>query len=144
MTHTDPRQLLVLHRSPLLRGVSLAAIEALLASIPVVRCASDANLFERGEPAEEAFLILEGRCEVALTTAPGREQRRRILEPGEFVGELGLFTGGRRTATARAVEPLVMLRLTREQLLELLRAWPEVALALLRTLSERLVEAEGP
>ncbi len=58
----------------------------------------------QGEPAREAFLISEGRCKV-VQHAEGQAEGRllRELGPGDAFGELGVFTGGPRSASVIAL-----------------------------------------
>lgn len=106
-------------------------------------------LFHHGDPASALFLITQGLVAVRLTTEDGNVVTVDIATPGEVLGELALLRpGGRRSATALALEPVVALAVDRSVFDELRREVPRVTELLLdlladriRYLDERLVEA---
>jgi thiosulfate dehydrogenase (quinone) large subunit len=72
-----------------------------------------AILMRQGDPADVLYLIETGRAEVVITPRTSEERVVGHVGPGDPVGELGLLTGEPRTATVRAVEPVVALALPR-------------------------------
>lgn len=107
-------------------------------------------LFHEGDPSESLHLIDSGRVAVRVGTAMGDTATLVVLGPGEVLGELSLVddAGGRRTATAVALERVETLTLHRDAFDELRREHPTVerflvaALAAqIRRLSSHLVEA---
>lgn len=134
---------LALRRSSVLAGVPDASIESLLSAGSLERCSAGYRLFAAGDPGDEVFFILDGSFEIGLRSASGASQARRVQGAGELLGEIALFTHGRRSADATCRDAAVFLRIGRDIFLELLASWPQIALALLRTLSERLIEAEA-
>jgi len=68
-------------------------------------------LFQEGDEAEGAYVLLSGRCAVS----EGGE-RVDVIEPGELFGEIAGFGGGRRTATVTALVPSEVLLLSADQL----------------------------
>jgi len=59
-------------------------------------------LFKQGQPGDSAYLLVEGRMEVAICV-PGQKNRCvALLEAKTILGEIGLMLGGLRTATATA------------------------------------------
>jgi voltage-gated potassium channel len=76
-----------------------------------------ATLVARGEPADALFLIERGRARVCGSA---------MLGPGDWFGEIGLLTGGRRTADVVAATPMRLLRLTGELFQRHLHPLPDV------------------
>ena len=64
-----------------------------------------------------------------------------VLGINELFGELGVLTNSPRSATIRARGKLVALRITDEMFLKLLAENPEVALDVMRQLSDKLVRS---
>ena len=95
-------------------------------------------IFREGDdPRDEAFLVHAGRIEVHKRV--GRENRvLHILVKGELLGELGLFGGGPRSATAVAVEPVTLVVIPAKRLNKLVRTNPALAVAIIRDLSVKL------
>ena len=65
-------------------------------------------IVKQGSTARSAFIIQRGRCEV-LRKGPGTTLRRvRVLKKGDVFGETALFGSGARTASVRAVGPVLV------------------------------------
>ena len=95
-------------------------------------------LIERGQVGAGMFVIEEGEMVVDLGN---REIRRG---PGDYVGEMALFTeGGRRNARVRTATPVRCLAIARSDFDELIEDHPQIASAMLRVLAERLAETDA-
>jgi energy-coupling factor transporter ATP-binding protein EcfA2 len=60
------------------------------------------NIVTQGEMADRFFIITRGEVEIFLTHPDGQEIVVDRLKQGQYFGEIGLLTGGTRTATVRA------------------------------------------
>ena len=80
------------------------------------------ELYEPGQPivregdvGRSMYLIQSGSVEVVRATPNGGEERLAVLSAGEHFGEVAVLQDVRRTATVRALEPLAVLRISRDQ-----------------------------
>jgi CRP/FNR family transcriptional regulator, cyclic AMP receptor protein len=89
-------------------------------------------LTKKGESGGDFFIILEGNAEVE---AP---DRKRTLSPGDFFGEIALLDNGPRTATVKAVTPMRCLVLGYEQFRDVLHQNGDIAVKVLRAVTQRL------
>ncbi len=87
------------------------------------------------------FIIVTGQVKVYLTGVDGREAILALLKEGEFFGEMSLLDGEPRSASVKAVENSKILMVRREDFLEELRKFPDVALEMLAEISRRLRKA---
>ena len=62
-------------------------------------------LFNEADEAHELFVVLSGRIAIANVAMDGRESVVALMEDGDLFGEMPLFDGRGRSATARALEP---------------------------------------
>jgi voltage-gated potassium channel len=90
-------------------------------------------LIEVGQPGSGMFVLEEGTVEVR--TPDGRSWE---LGPGEFFGELALLTDQPRKARVQAKTPVRCLAISRSDLSRLLEAEPQIAVAMLPKLAERV------
>jgi CRP-like cAMP-binding protein len=90
-------------------------------------------LVEVGQPGSGMFVLEEGTVEVH--TPDGGEWE---LGPGEFFGELALLTDHPRIARIRAKTPVRCLAISRMDFSKLLQEEPEIAVAMLPTLAQRI------
>jgi Cyclic nucleotide-binding domain/FHA domain len=96
-------------------------------------------IFREGETSAEMYVILDGAIE--LERQVGAESRIvGRLDPGDFFGETSLLADGPREVTAKATTDYRILKLDRDTVGQLVREEPEIAMRLLRRLSERLRE----
>jgi CRP-like cAMP-binding protein len=99
-------------------------------------------IFHEGAPANgEAFLVHEGKVEIRRSMA-GEERVLRTLGKGDLLGELALFRDAPRSAAAVAVDSVVLLVIPASRLEAMVRTNPGLALALIRQLASRMMEAE--
>jgi CRP/FNR family transcriptional regulator, cyclic AMP receptor protein len=93
-------------------------------------------VFWQDDPGDAMFVLLEGSVKLTVCSKDGELiELHRHDAPATF-GELAILDGGRRSASAEAVERSTLLAVTRTQLLRLLRTEEQVAEALLRMLGK--------
>jgi len=97
------------------------------------------TIFYQGSPSDCAFIISSGSVEIIETTLEGQKVIGQLTE-NEIFGEMGLIDGQPRSATARALEDLVVFVMTRVSFDKLARENPEALLPILKVLSSRLRE----
>ena len=98
-------------------------------------------IFRQGDAAVgEAYLVHRGRVEVS-TEVRGRRRVLRTLVKGDLLGEVALFRDAPHSATAVAVEPVVLLAIPAHRLEILVRTNPSLAIALIRQLARMAASA---
>ena len=100
----------------------------------------ESEIFSGGQEARTFYLVLSGTVKVYLLSSEGREQILHILGPGNLVAEAAVFGGGIYPASAMSTEDARLLGIQRDRLLELVREDPELALAMIGGLVQRLRE----
>ncbi|MBI3980205.1 MAG: cyclic nucleotide-binding domain-containing protein [Chloroflexi bacterium] len=126
----------------LFRGVSAKELERLERVARPRQFAAGETIVREGETGIALFVVLSGKVRVTQQTGAGQERELRTIGPGGAFGEMALLGERPRTATVTAVEPTECLALHRRHFLDELRQSPEIAIRLLETLSQRLVDAE--
>lgn len=111
---------------------------------------SSSRSFEKGEMIYRAgdkggtlFVLHTGRVKLFRLKANGKEQVLRLVEPGEFFGELSLFSYLPLTDNAQALKATTMCVLQGERLKELMAKYPSIAFKVMDELSRRLEKAEN-
>ena len=95
-------------------------------------------VFVQGEPGERCFVIVSGTIKISAYHPDGREAVLAVLGPGDVFGELALFGQAERSADATALEDAEVLSLDADGLDASIRTHPEIGLALLHVLGQRL------
>lgn len=89
------------------------------------------------------FILYTGRVKISRLNANGREQVIRVIGPGEFIGELSLFSSLPFTDNAQVLEKTTMCMIQGAKLKELMAKYPSIAFKVLDELSQRLERAEN-
>ena len=99
------------------------------------------TLFYAGAPADELFLISDGRVRL-LKRARGIERTPAVFGAGELVGEEALLRGAHRSAAAEAIEPVTALVIESDTFRALARKRPDIGEGAMEQLVRRLRRAE--
>ncbi len=100
------------------------------------------QIFSRGDPGTELYMLLEGRVRLSIISLDGRELAFAHAAPGDIFGEIATLDGGARTADATAVSAAKALTLTRPQINTLVETSPQFAKAAIDLLCRRLREGD--
>jgi serine/threonine protein kinase len=115
---------------------SAADLRFLLAHSEVLRLSAGEYVFREGEPGEHVYLIRRGRVEILSELATVR--RIALRGRGELIGEMALLDTGVRSASARALEDVVLRCLGRETFEGFLDDHPRLGRRLSQLLSQRI------
>jgi len=127
----------LLAKGSLFSKLSESELDTLVQVSRVKKLRAREELFHKGDPGSQVYLISKGRLKVITTSAEGDDVVFSIMAPGEVFGELALLSSGRRTATVTAIEASELIVLDRREFLPFLRAHPEAAIRLLEVLAYR-------
>lgn len=96
-----------------------------------------------GERSDQLFIVHKGKVKVYRLSKTGREQLVRVLLPGDFSGELALFSDSQHDSYAEVVETSHICTMSRSDLHQLLLQHPTIALHVLKEVSTRLKMSEN-
>jgi hypothetical protein len=121
------------------RSMSPQSLEALAASASEERITSGTTLIQEGDEADDFFVITSGTMEVLAAGEAGTTVVKvRDLGAGDYAGEIGLIEKMPRTATVRATEDCVVLRIKGDDFLEFVNQSPARSGALFAGIAGRL------
>ncbi len=89
-------------------------------------------LFNDGDPGDGLFIVYSGSVRIfkVIDTETGEEKSLALRCSGEYLGEMTLIEGSPRSAAARADSDSVILKITRDDFIRLLREYPQAAIRL--------------
>jgi len=125
---------------PLFRRVSEGDLEELATHLIERRFPKNATVVEEGLPGDYMYVIREGRVKVTKASEDGREKIMNFLEKGAFFGDMALLGNETRSASVKTLEESVLLALSRRDFIDLLRQSPDLSLAVIEELANRLRE----
>lgn len=89
------------------------------------------------------YVLHSGKVKISRLNINGKEQVLRIVEPGEFMGELTLLSNTPLTDNAEVLEKTLMCMIDGYKLKELMNKYPSIAFKVMEVLSKRLEQAES-
>ena len=100
-------------------------------------------IYHEGEPLDYLYIVHRGRVKIYKLCESSKEQLLRILEPGEFMGELALFTEKMMDSYAETIEKSEICAIHRNDFQKLMKTHPTIPFKILSEFSERLDETEN-
>jgi CRP/FNR family transcriptional regulator len=107
------------------------------------RYAKGEAVYRAGDRKGVLYIIHTGSVRLYRLSGDGKEQVVRTAGPGEFLGELSLFSPLATTDYADAAEDAELCTIDGRRLKELMAAHPSIALKVMEELSRRLEDAES-
>lgn len=134
----SPMTLEALRTVPLFASLADEAATELRDLLRVRALPAGTLLFKRGDRGDAMYLIEGGAVRIYIIDEDGDEVTLAELEQGDFFGEMALVDGKPRVAFAQVTGEARLAELRREDFLSFVRRNPEVALAMVSAISERL------
>jgi uncharacterized membrane protein len=94
-------------------------------------------IFRQGDEGSSLFIIEDGGVEISYGEGKAKVSLASLFT-GQYFGELSLFDGAPRSATATAAKTSRLIRLDRDDLVDFVNKNPAAALRIIAEMSERL------
>jgi CRP/FNR family cyclic AMP-dependent transcriptional regulator len=132
----------VLSRAETLEPLSEEDLRGLLRRSLDTHLQPGETFFTPEDTSERLFILKKGRVRI-FKTSEGRELTLAEIEPGMIFGEMALTAQRLRGSYAQAIEPSVLISMSRTDLEHIIEENPQVGNRLLQLLSERLAAYES-
>ena len=126
-----------LRRMPLFAEIEPAKLKLLAFMSERVGFDDGKLLCRQGDPADAAYLIIEGEVDVVLE-GPAAPLTVATLGKNEIVAEVAILCDVPRNATLRAKGRVVALRISKDPFMRMVREFPTMAVSIMRDLAQRL------
>jgi CRP/FNR family transcriptional regulator, cyclic AMP receptor protein len=132
----------VLSRAETLDPLSEEDLRGLLERKRDINLDSGETFFSPEDTSEKLFILKKGRVRI-FRQSEGRELTLAEIEPGMIFGEMALTAQRLRGSYAQAIEPSVLISMSRTDLEHIIEENPQVGNRLVHLLSERLAAYES-
>jgi CRP-like cAMP-binding protein len=127
----------LLERTPMFAGLSHAELDE-LAKVAVPRSYEGGQVvFREGDDGDTCFVIRKGAVKITREHG-GRTIALAELRVGDMFGELSMFGGEVRSASAQALEPTQAVALLAGDIKRLLTGNPDIAFKMLEAMADRV------
>jgi len=122
---------------PLFESLTQDDLNGLTIRLEEVEYAAGDTIFCQGDEGSSLLVIEDGAVEIAYGEGLGKVVLTTLFN-GQYFGELSLFDGAPRSATATAVKPTRLIRLDRDDLVDFVHKNPAAALRIIEEMGDRL------
>jgi|GEM_PF-917109 hypothetical protein len=109
-------KVLMLSRVPMFQNIPVSMLPNLARDVEVRRYVAGAPLFHRGEPAQDMYVLQEGAAQAVVDTG-NHEKIVGKISAGEVIGELGVLTYQKRSASIKISSDYAILIVVKGDLL---------------------------
>jgi CRP-like cAMP-binding protein len=109
-----------------------------LARSRLIRARKGTAILSKGDTSSDVFFVLEGRLQVLLYSANGREVSLRDLAEGDMFGEMAAIDGEGRSASIVALDDSRLMAMSRTDFRAAIEASTDAAMWLLGQLTARI------
>ncbi len=132
------RRLAAIKAVDVFQGLTDAERDILAGRLSATPFSAGEPLMRQGAVADWLYILYKGSAEVRVHSGDnGSFKTVKTLGPGDFIGEMGLFTGEPRSATVVAAGDVGCYRLDREGFRGVLASRPEIAESIASLLAKR-------
>ncbi|HEX5563916.1 MAG TPA: Crp/Fnr family transcriptional regulator [Sporosarcina sp.] len=100
------------------------------------------TIYHAGNISDGLYIVHKGRVKIYRLSENGKEQLVRILGPGDFTGELSLFSETEHDAYAEAMQNVELCVMSRDNFQMFLLKYPAISLKVLGEFANRLANTE--
>lgn len=132
-----------LAKAPLFADLTPQQLESLASRVKVRTYRAGEIVFHKEDPGFTFHIIYSGLVKIYVTSPEGQEVVLIILKPGDFFGELSLFDGAPRSASAVAMAATETFTLDRDGFLDFIVEQPAASLTIFGVMASRIRRADG-
>jgi len=130
----------IVMRAPLFKAMGPAITRTMIDDRAARIYARGERVFQRGDPADGFFCVIEGWAKLYRIREDGEEIVVATFSVGETFAEVAMFLGGRYPASCEAVSPARILKIDAANLRRAILDQPQLAFDMLAAASLRLRE----
>lgn len=127
---------------PIFNHLSEEQMDEIMQAVQGVSFKKGEIVYHAGDASDSLYIVNRGQIKIYRLSESGKEQIVRILNPGDFTGELALFQEDVHESFAETLVRTNICMIKREDLQTLLLKYPTISLKILAEFSNRLDTAE--
>ncbi|MBA4317113.1 MAG: hypothetical protein C0412_01810 [Flavobacterium sp.] len=134
--HKDETHNIIEHVA-LFENLEKNEMKELISSAGTILYTAGETIIKQGEDGSSMFILQEGLLNVFISTNDNEKLKVSVIAPGEFFGEMSLFTGEKRSATVAAETDSVVMEIGKEAIKKILDKQPDLVNGFGEIITER-------
>jgi CRP/FNR family cyclic AMP-dependent transcriptional regulator len=127
-----------LKKTTLFSAVQTSELRAIASIVETISVEAGDELVKESDAGDCLYVIKEGRVRITKKTGDNKVIDLAELSAGECFGEMALFDDEARSASAYAVSRCSVIRVKRDDLIDVIMEYPMIAIELLKIFVRRL------
>lgn len=127
---------------PIFNHLTKAQMDEIMDVVRTVTYEKGDFIYRADTPSDALYIVHRGEVKIYRLAESGKEQLVRLLQPGDFTGELALFNQSVHEAYAEATVDSEVCQINREDFQRLLVQYPTISLKVLTEFARRLDTSE--
>lgn len=141
--HINLDKTALIKKIPLFSELPHATQQLIAGKSSIAAYKKDEIVYREGSPPDAFYCVVTGRATVFVKTPSGEERTLVNLHRGDYVGIVSLLTKEPHSATVRAINDALMLKIEKENFDFLIKEIPQLTVTLSQALSCRLKSKDG-
>lgn len=136
-------QILFLQKVPIFKDLTVEQLGE-IASISVINeYEEDEFLFREGDVGYNAYILISGKVEIFKTLKNNNKIIVAEMVNGDYFGEMAIFDGEARTASAKTVVHSIIMSYSKENMDDAINKYPSIALRVMNVMSKRMRDKDA-
>jgi CRP/FNR family transcriptional regulator, cyclic AMP receptor protein len=131
-------RILFLQKVPIFENLSVEELGHIASISETLEYDEGEYLFKEGDIGYNAFVIISGSVEIFRIFDNKQKIVLSIMETGDCFGEMAIFDGYPRSASAITLENSIILSYKKEALDGVITKYPSIAIGIIKIMSERV------
>ncbi|NLK12545.1 MAG: Crp/Fnr family transcriptional regulator [Candidatus Phytoplasma sp.] len=132
-----------IQKVPIFKNLNATEMDEVMALVKHNAYKKGDFLYAQTDQLNSLFVIHNGKVKITRYSNDGKETVIRILENGDFLGELALFSEQKANAYAEVLENSQICSINSDQIKKLLEKKPTIMFKMMNEISKRLSETEA-
>ena len=129
----------LIHAVPLFNTLEQQHVELLSQNVKMMNFKKDDYLIRQGEEGDKLYIISKGSAKVFIDTDDG-EKEVAIVHEHDYIGEIALFSGEKRTANVQALQDIEAMILSVDALKDVIHYSPSISFNMMKQMTLRLLD----
>ena len=99
------------------------------------------TVFHEGDPSDKFYILADGNVKIMKHSLGGKDIILEIMSPGDVFGGVAVLDNKPYPASAQAMEPSSVLRISRQNLFQTMEEYPILKLEIVKYFSDKLRDA---